>query len=182
MIAPLSLEDTTMNSRSKFGISGLAPITLLAATFLTTPAGAQDEAATNAVNIDDAVIDLYIESRTQQPASQVSPANREALTSELVDLYLLSTQPQAATLAQDPRVQARLELQQRNVLASLVASDFLMQNQATDQEILDEYARQIELSPPLDFKARHILVPTQSQAMEIITELDAGGDFGALAR
>ena len=170
-----------MNSRTKSGISGLVFAALLSAAISVAPAGAQDSEDVNAVNINDAVIDLYVETRTQQPANQVSPADRAALTSELVDLYLLSAQPQAATLAQAPRVQAQLELQERGILANLVANNFLMQNQATDQEILDEYANQIELAPPFDFKARHILVSTQSQAMEIIAELDAGGDFAQLA-
>ena len=171
-----------MNSRLRPKIHGLASTALITITLITMPAVAQDSGGANLVDINEAVLNLYIETRTQQPASAVSPADREALRSELVDLYLLSNQPQAEALAQDPRIQAQLELQERGILANLVASDFLMKNQATDQEILDEYARQIELAPRLDFKARHILVPTQLLATEIIADLDAGGDFAELAR
>ncbi|MDX1508904.1 MAG: peptidylprolyl isomerase, partial [Woeseiaceae bacterium] len=171
-----------MNSRLRSGLPGLAYSALLFAALSASPAFAQDAASASEVTVNEAVLDLYIETRTQQPASAVAPADREALRSELVDLYLLSEQPQAETLAQNPRVQAQLELQERGILANIVASDFLMKNQATEQEILDEYARQIELAPQFDFKARHILVPTQALATEIIAELEAGGDFQELAR
>ena len=171
-----------MNPLSTAGNCRLVSLALLAGLIGMTAANAQDEAATSAVNINDALIDVYIETRTQQPASRIMPENREILTSELVDLYLLSVQPQAEVLSQDPRIQAQLELQERGILANLVANDFLQRNQASEQEILDEYAKQIQLAPPLDFKARHILVETQALANELIGRLETGEDFQALAR
>ena len=65
---------------------------------------------------------------------------------------------------------------------SSVAADFLARNTATDEEILSTYAEQIEQAPPLQFKARHILVETQAAAIDLISQLDAGGDFQELAK
>ncbi|MFQ5626335.1 MAG: peptidylprolyl isomerase, partial [Methyloligellaceae bacterium] len=155
---------------------------ILVGTVSALPVAAQDADTTSSVNIDDAVINFYIETRTQQPASQASAENRDAYIAELLDIYLLSTQPQARELASDPRIQAQLQLQERGLLAQAVAGDFMTRNAATDAEILAEYENQIKLAPPLDFKARHILVGTQALAIDIISQLDAGSDFQELAR
>ncbi|MDZ7771011.1 MAG: peptidylprolyl isomerase [Woeseiaceae bacterium] len=51
----------------------------------------------------------------------------------------------------------------------------------TDEEIAAEYKSQTELAPPLQYKARHILVESQGEAEGLITQLDDGADFEALA-
>ena len=38
------------------------------------------------------------------------------------------------------------------------------------------------MAPQLQFKARHILVASQGEAIDLITELDGGADFEELAR
>lgn len=134
------------------------------------------------VEVDSAVVDLYIRSRTQRPADQVTPEEREALLDELTDIYLLSQQPRTKELAADAEVQAQLELQKRALLAQLAANDFLERNGATEEEILAEYNQQTQSAPPQQYKARHILVETQSAAQDLIAELDGGADFAELAR
>jgi len=55
-------------------------------------------------------------------------------------------------------------------------------NPATDAEILAEYETQLEQSSDKQYKARHILVETQSEAQDLIDQLDEGADFQALAK
>ncbi|MDH3265629.1 MAG: peptidylprolyl isomerase [Gammaproteobacteria bacterium] len=101
---------------------------------------------------------------------------------ELTDIYLLTTQPGAAALGNDPAIKAQLELQSRALIAQAVASDFFFKNAATDIEILAEYEVQMKAAPSLQFKARHILVETQSAAAGLIEQLDDGADFAELAK
>ena len=68
------------------------------------------------------------------------------------------------------------------MLAQAVAADFIANNPATDEEMQAMYDEQIGLAPPTEFKARHILVATQGEAAEIITQLDGGADFAELAK
>ena len=157
----------------------------LAAAFLLTAApiaSAETVMTVGDDEIDSVLFNLYLESRTQQPADQATPEQRAAIEEELTDIYLLSQQPRSVELADDPQIQAQLELQRRALLAQLTATDFLDRNQATEEEIQAEYAEQIELAPPSEqIKARHILVETQAAAVDLIAELDDGADFAQLA-
>ena len=67
-------------------------------------------------------------------------------------------------------------------MAQAVASDYLANNPATEEEILAEYENQMKLAPPLQFKARHILVESQATAQDLIAQLDGGADFAELAK
>jgi peptidyl-prolyl cis-trans isomerase C len=180
MIAPDSLEDRKMNRFDGSGYTGaLVAIVLLAA---TTTAGAETALTINGVAIDNSVIDFYVQSRSQKPVTEVTKDERAALVEELTDIYLLTTQPRAKELAKSDQVQAQLELQKRGLLAQVIASDFLERNQASDEEILAEYANQVKVAPPEQFKARHILVETQGSATDLVKQLDGGADFQELAK
>jgi len=163
--------------------SGTAGLLLIAAPLMaTSSAVAETEVTINGVDVDSAVVDVYIESRTQKPATEASPADRATWIEELTDIYLLTTQARVEELAESPEVQAQLELQRRGLLAQIAAGDFVTRNQASDEEILAEYAAQIESASTLQYKARHILVAMQSEAVDLISQLDEGADFEELAK
>ena len=146
------------------------------------PAGYTDTAfSVNGVDVDSMIFDVYMESRLQKPAAQATAEEKAALQDELTSIYLLTTQPRAAEIAKEPRVQAQLELQRRGVLAQATMQDFMSRNQASEDEIKAEYDRQIENASDLQYKARHILVETQGAATDLIAQLDEGADFSELA-
>ena len=182
MMSPLSLEDQNMKLLPGAGRTGILAVGVLVIAVSLSVASAETVMTVNGQDIDSAVVDLYIASRTQKPANQVSGAEREQLVSEITDIYLLTTQDGVEELMQSPDVKAQVEIQNRGLMAQVVASDFLARNEATEDEILSSYAEQIELAPNLQFKARHILVETQVAAIDLISQLDAGGDFQELAK
>ncbi len=154
----------------------------VAALAMSAGSTAETVKTVNGASIDSAVLDVYIANRVNKPLQEVTPQEREALTAELTDIYLLSTQDSAKDLEKDPDVAAQLELQKRGVLAQAVAEEFLAANQPTEAEIQAEYEAQVELAPTQQFKARHILVETQAAAQEAIQQLDAGADFEQVAK
>lgn len=171
------------NSGSRFpGIQLAASVAGAIAILVAGTAWAQSVANVNSTDISSEVFNMYLESRIRKPATEATPTERTTTLEELKDIYLLTTQPRADELAKTPLVRAQLELQSRGILAQAVAADFVAGNTASDEEIMAAYKEQIELSPPQEFKARHILVESQSQAIGLIAELDGGSDFVELAK
>lgn len=152
------------------------------AILLATTSSAETVATVNGTDIDSAVFEMYLSSRIQKPSNEVTGEERELVLRELQDLYLLTTQPRAEELKETAAVRTQIELQFRGIVAQAVATDFLTNNQATDAEILAAYTSQIEMSPDLQYRARHILVESQGEATGLIDQLDAGGDFEELAK
>ena len=71
-------------------------------------------------------------------------------------------------------------LQQRALHSELVDKE--VADKVTDAEIRARYDKQISDTPPVnEVKARHILVKTKEEALEIIKQLDGGADFEKLA-
>jgi peptidyl-prolyl cis-trans isomerase C len=164
------------------GIRLAARVSAAAALLFAGSLWAQTAATVNGIKVSSDVFNVYLESRLQKPAADATAEQRTTLLAELKDIYLLTTQPRAEALSQAPRTKAQIELQRRGILAQAVAADFLASNAANDDEIMSAYEEQIALAPPLEFKARHILVETQSQALSLVTELESGAEFAELAK
>lgn len=143
---------------------------------------AEAVATVNGIAIEQSTFDFYLQSRVQKPADQATQEERDAILQELTDIYLLTTQPKAKELAASDRLKAQIELGYRGALAQAVASDFLANNPATEEEIIATYNEQIEMAPAKQYKARHILVETQAAASDLIAKLDGGADFAELAQ
>ena len=167
--------------------SGPAAKYLLAASLATlvisiSPAQAETVATINGTAIDSAVVDMYIQSRTNRPAAQASPQERETLFAELKDIYILSTQDGAEEFLNESDVRAQLELQRVSIVAQKVAGQFYEEATASEEEIQAEYEKQVALAPGEQYKARHILVESQGAAVALIEQLLDGADFEELAK
>ena len=170
--------------RKRSRSAGQLLLTAVASAMLLSPfaATAESIAVVNGIEIDSTTFDFYLESRAQKPLAEITEAERSIVLQELKDIYLLTTQPIAKTLAEDPRLKAQIELQYRGALAQAVAADYLAKNPATDDDILAEYELQIQMAPSEQYKARHILVETQGAATDLIAQLDEGANFEELAK
>jgi len=146
----------------------------------TTTALAQQSEST--ALYDNDVLELLLESRIQKPASQATAQERDTAIDELTNIYLVTNLPRAIELGQSAEIKAQLDLQARAILFNAFANEFLASNQATEQEIFNAYEEQIALVSNKEFKARHILVDTQSAAVALVEELQGGADFIKLAQ
>lgn len=177
----LSLGFRSMRMRLAAAAAGIAVIAIVAYFGFPASSLAQDKPAD--VQLDPAVVKLALESRINKPAEQATAEEREAILTELTDIYLVTNLPRAIELGNNGPVKAQIDLQRRAALFNAFAVDFVAKNSASDQEITAMYDEQIAKStPPKEFKARHILVESQSTAMELVQELQNGADFAELAK
>ena len=170
-----------MTHHTSAGIARATRTAAFAGIIAVATSGASWAQEETGIDFDPNVFNVYLESRIQKPAAQATAEEVSAIREELTDLYLLSEVPRAEELRKSPQLAAQMELQSRAILAQSVATDFLQRNAATDEETRALYAEQTE-NPSPEFKARHILVETQGEAVAIISELEGGADFAELAK
>jgi peptidyl-prolyl cis-trans isomerase C len=104
-----------------------------------------------------------------------------AILDELINLELMRQEGVKQGLESRPAVAALLEQQQRAVLARAAIQDFTTANPVTDEMAKQLYDAQLG-TPGKEYKASHILLETQDEAVAIIAELDGGADFAELAK
>lgn len=171
-----------MNSFIGSRLTGATIVTAAcAATLLLSTAIVSAQQADSTALFGDEVLELMLESRLQKPASDATAQERAAAIDELTNIYMVTNLPRAVEMAESPEVKAQIDLQGRAILFNAFANEYLANNQATEQEVFNMYEEQIALSPANEFKARHILVETQGEAMSLIEELQGGAEFTKLA-
>lgn len=107
---------------------------------------------------------------------------RHILTDQMVKQKLLMDAAEKAGTAKDPEVQAQIKKVTDNIITNAYLSKIIMPK-LTDQAINDYYQKNYANKPAeTEVHARHILVPTEAQAKDIIAQLKKGADFGKLAQ
>ena len=113
----------------------------------------------------------------QMPPDMIYPQ----LLQRLIITQLVSSEGYKQNLQNDAEVKDRVKDAERNIVADVFVKKSV-QPKITDDKIkakYDELAKQFK--PQDEVRARHILVPTEAEANEIIKQLKAGGDFAKLA-
>ncbi len=150
-----------------------------------TPAGAPASppgevvATVNGTVITQPVLQVYMQIRNAQKPGK--PADRDSALDEIVSLELMRQEGISNGLGNNPMVMATLDQQMRTVLASAAIKDFLAKNPVTDEAAKQLYDEQVG-GGEKEYSARHILLKTREEAVDVIGQLDAGGDFETLAR
>jgi peptidyl-prolyl cis-trans isomerase C len=143
------------------------------------PAGAV-MATVNGKALTQPVFEAYAAQR--RAASPGGEASDDAtILDELINLELMRQEGIKQGLEARPAVAALLEQQQRAVLARAAIQDFTTTNPVTDEMAKQLYDTQLG-APGKEYKASHILVETQDEAVAVIAELDGGADFAELAK
>ena len=111
-------------------------------------------------------------------AEQVFPM----LIDQMITDRLLKAEVAKAKLENDPEVKERLASAHEQILKT-VYLERKVKSGVSDKEVKAEYAKlKKELGDKQEMRARHILVESKDKAAELIKQLDAGGDFAALAQ
>jgi peptidyl-prolyl cis-trans isomerase C len=113
---------------------------------------------------------------------QMPPEERRPfLLRVLIDMKVMANAARAAGTADTPEFAERIEYLEDQALRRLYFTDVIA-GEVTEESVRAAYDSFIAEYPATEeVRASHILVDTQEEANEIKAELDAGGDFAAIA-
>src|SRR3569832_2409844 len=173
------------NSRAPIRLALLAGAALLAvgAAHAADPAPAKstDNAVVATVNGTALTTrDLAALSRTLAPQGQT--LSREEALQALVDRELLYQEAVAKGYDKLPNVVSELDIQKRALLSNVAVSEAMRGKQPADAVMRKIYQDKVATKNVKEFKARHILVPTEAAAKDVIAQLDKGANFSDLAK
>jgi peptidyl-prolyl cis-trans isomerase C len=146
------------------------------------PLGEASVAMIDGMPIQTELFNYYSRGRLQKEPELLTDEEYDALIDELTEFRLLARAAEAEGLTDDVELAAQLEIQRLQALSRLMASHVLEENPATDAELQIAYQQNLdEISAP-QYKARHILVDAEDEALGIIEELQQGASFEELAQ
>jgi len=112
-----------------------------------------------------------------------TPEFRAALKNELIARTVLAQEATKQGVEQMPATQNQLLLARASILANQVMTRYVEKNPITDEQIRNEYQRQLAgLGDAEQFLVRHVVLETEAQAQDALKSLRAGADFATLAK
>jgi peptidyl-prolyl cis-trans isomerase C len=148
---------------------------------LALPAGAQNVAIVNGKPVPTARVDML----AQQLAKAGRPVNddmKNQLKDEVIAREVFMQEAQKRGLDSSEDFKAQMELARQTILIRELFADYQKKNPVTDNEIKAEYDKFVAANGGKEYKARHILVPTEDEAKKIIAQLNKGAKFEDLAK
>lgn len=153
----------------------------LAIVAIASPALAADGVATvNGKVIKQSLYD-YISKEAEARGQPIDATMRERIVDQLVSSELVYQEAQRLGLDKQPSYQAQEELSRRELLVNFYLQDFVKKNPISESALKSAYDKLKAEMGDKEYKARHILVPTEAEAKQIIAQLGKGGDFAKIA-
>lgn len=171
-----------INRARRFSLALTMAASLAATVSVAMAQDATYPATVNGVPITEADLAIAAAEFADQ-INQVAPGQRRAALVDLViNIRLASKAAEAAGLDKDELVAKRLELvRERTLYSEYLRKQFI--TAVTEDAARKVFAAELAKFVPADqFKASHILVKTEDEAKDVIKQLDAGGDFAAIAK
>ncbi len=145
----------------------------------STAAPGEVLATVNGSAITQGVLDVYVKTRKAQARGE--DANKqEKILNELISLELMRQEGDKSGVSSRPVVVALLNQQKRATLAGAAISDFIQAHQASDEEAQKVYDEKMG-NTGKEYNARHVLLKTREEAVEVIVSIDEGADFSEVA-
>ena len=171
-------KNARFGTRAALGAIGL--VALLAAT--GAPANAKVLAKVNGVEITDEDLKLAMDDLAPGIPQQLEGKARETYVLDfLVDEQLVVQKAQADKLAESPEFAKKLAYLRDKALMEILLGN-VAKAAATDAAIkatYDEAAK--NQKPDTEYRAHHILVPTEDEAKKALARVKGGEDFGKVA-
>ena len=139
-------------------------------------------ASVNGIKVHSDMLEQMVSEGVANGAKD-SPEFRAALKNELIARTVLAQEASKQGVEQMPATQNQLLMARTSILANQVMSRYVEKNPVTDEQLRNEYKRQLAgLGDAEQFLVRHVVLETEAQAMDALKSLRAGTDFATLAK
>ncbi|MBL4644873.1 MAG: peptidylprolyl isomerase [Rhizobiales bacterium] len=164
-------------------------MTLCVSTALVAPSFAQDATDPKAVvatvgdiNITEQVLTIALDDLADVVADVADTDKRARMVDILIDMHLFAQEARAAKLQETDTFALRLQLMEARALRNAYFADKILSG-VSDDDVKARYEQEVaKIEPEEMISARHILVETEEEAKQIITDLQGGADFQTLAK
>lgn len=148
---------------------------------MALPAAAQNVAIVNGKPVPKARVDMLAQ-QLAKAGRPVTPEMQGQLKDEVIAREIFMQEAQKRGLDATDDFKAQMELARQTILIRSLFADYQAKNPVTDAEIKAEYDKFVAANGGKEYKARHILVPTEDEAKKIIADLKKGAKFEDLAK
>jgi peptidyl-prolyl cis-trans isomerase C len=170
----------------------LLPLTLLSLAALATLGACTQKAADAPKEDSIAVVDgrpisrntfeQYAKGVAGKPVAELNAEQQAQILDSLVRGEVIAGAAEASGLAKRDETRAALALSRLSILQQATQQEFLKDQKPSDEELRAEYDLQVGQMEKTQYRASHILVPTEEAAKKLIEQLKAGGNFAQLAK
>ena len=148
---------------------------------LPIPAGANRVATVNGKAIPRTRVDTVIKQQTARGVAD-NEQLRQAVTDRLINFELVAQEVERRGLTKNQEVQTQIEIARQQVLFETYMQDYFKTKPISEAVLRSEYEKARAQRGEREYKARHVLVDSESEAKNIIDQLGKGGKIEDLAK
>jgi peptidyl-prolyl cis-trans isomerase C len=142
---------------------------------------AQNVAIVNGVAIPKERIDALAQ-QVARSGRQVTPEMQGQLRDEVIAREIFAQEAHNKGLDATDDYKNQIELTKQSILIRELFTDFQKNNAVSDEEAKAEYDKFASANAGKEYKARHILVEKEADAVDIISKIKKGAKFEDLAK
>lgn len=137
-------------------------------------------AKVNGIAIPQSRLDAIMKDMASQGRPD-TPEVREAIKQELINREIVVQEATKKGIHKKPEVAMLLDVQRQALLVNAYLQDYVRTNPISEDALKKEYEKVKGSASGKEYKARHILVESEDEAKQIITQLKKGGSFDRIA-
>lgn len=156
-------------------------VAIAAFSIAPTVLAADSVATVNGKPIKQSIYDAISKDITAN-GQKIDDNTKSAIIEELISSELIYQEAQKQGLDKQPDFLVREELARRKLLTSTFLQDYVRKHPISDADTKAAYEQYKKAYGDKEYNAKHILVKTETEAKDIIAQLNKGGDFAKIAK
>ncbi|MEO6186663.1 MAG: peptidylprolyl isomerase [Steroidobacteraceae bacterium] len=133
-------------------------------------------------NISRNTYNHYVKGVAGKPPEDLTSEQRQELLENLVRAEVIASEAERNGAAAQDETKAVLDLARLQTLQQAAMTTYMKDRKASEEELRAEYDLQVAAMPKTQYRASHILVPTEDAAKALIKQLQGGASFEKLAK